>query len=51
MKRIKELEDENLCVKKMYAEECLISEARKEDLEGKWQKQSLGCEMAKKVLV
>ena len=36
MKRMKELEDENWRLKKMYAEERLISEVRKEALEGKW---------------
>ena len=36
MKRMKELEDENRRPKKMYAEECLISEVRKEALERKW---------------
>jgi putative transposase len=36
MKRMKELEDENRRLKKMYAEERLISEVRKEALEGKW---------------
>ena len=36
MKRMKELEDENRRLKKMYAEECLISEVCKEALEGKW---------------
>ena len=36
MKRMKELEDENRRPKKMYAEERLISEVRKEALEGKW---------------
>ena len=35
MKRMKELEDENRRLKKMYAEERLISEVRKEALEGK----------------
>jgi len=34
--RLKELEDENRRLKKMYAEERLISEVRKEALEGKW---------------
>ena len=37
MKRVKELEDENRRLKKMYAEERLKSELRKEALEGKWQ--------------
>ena len=36
MKRIKELEDENRRLKKMYAEERLVSEIRKEVIEGKW---------------
>ena len=36
MKRMKELEVENRRLKKMYAEECLISEVCKEALEGKW---------------
>jgi putative transposase len=36
MKRMKELEDENRRLKKMYAEERLISEVRKDALEGKW---------------
>jgi putative transposase len=36
MKRMKELEEENRRLKKMYAEERLISEVRKEALEGKW---------------
>ena len=36
MKRLKELEDENHRLKKMYAEERLKSELRKEALEGKW---------------
>ena len=36
MARLKELEDENRRLKKMYAEERLISEVRKEALEGKW---------------
>lgn len=36
MKRLKELEDENRRLKKMYAEERLISEVRKEVIEGKW---------------
>ena len=35
MKRMKELEDKNRRLKKMYAEERLISEVRKEALEGK----------------
>ncbi|ADP96856.1 transposase [Marinobacter adhaerens] len=35
MKRLKELEDENRRLKKMYAEERLKSELRKEALEGK----------------
>lgn len=36
MKRMKELEEENRRLKKMYAEERLISEVRKEALEGNW---------------
>ena len=36
MKRMKELEDENRRLKKMYAEERLVSEIRKEIIEGKW---------------
>lgn len=36
MKRLKELETENKRLKKMYAEERLKSELRKEALEGKW---------------
>ena len=36
MKRMKELEAENRRLKKMYAEERLKSEIRKEALEGKW---------------
>jgi len=36
MKRMKEMEDENRRLKKMYDEERLISEVRKEALEGKW---------------
>jgi putative transposase len=35
MKRMKELEDENRWLKKMYAEERIKSEIRKEALEGK----------------
>lgn len=35
MKRLKELEDENRRLKKMYAEERLKAEIRKEALEGK----------------
>lgn len=35
MKRLRELEDENRRLKKMYAEERLIAEIRKEALEGK----------------
>ena len=34
--RLKELEEENRRLKKMYAEERLKSEIRKEALEGKW---------------
>ena len=36
MARLKELEDENRRLKKMYAEERLVSEVRKEALEGKY---------------
>lgn len=36
MKRLKELEDENRRLKKMYAEERLKSELRQEALEEKW---------------
>ena len=36
MKRMKELEEENRRLKKMYAEECLKSQIRQEALEGKW---------------
>ncbi len=36
VKRLKELEEENKRLKKMYAEERLIAEIRKEALEGKW---------------
>ena len=36
MKRLKELEEENRRLKKMYAEERLKSELRKEALEKKW---------------
>ena len=36
MARLKELEGENRRLKKMYAEERLKSEIRKEALEGKW---------------
>ena len=36
VKRMKELEAENKRLKKMYAEERLKSEIRKEALEGKW---------------
>ena len=35
MKRLRELEEENRRLKKMYAEERLIAEIRKEALEGK----------------
>lgn len=35
IKRLKELEDENRRLKKMYAEECLKSQIRQEALEGK----------------
>jgi len=36
IKRMKELEDENRRLKKMYAEERFKAELRKEALEGKW---------------
>jgi putative transposase len=36
MKRMKELEDENRRLKKMYAEEKLIGEIAREALEKKW---------------
>lgn len=36
MKRLKELEEENRRLKKMYAEERLKAEIRLEALEGKW---------------
>ena len=36
MKCLKELEDENQRLKKMYAEERLKAELRQEALEGKW---------------
>lgn len=36
MARLKELEDDNRRLKKMYAEERLVSEVRKEALEGKY---------------
>ncbi len=36
MKRMKELEEENRCLKKMYAEERLKSEIVQEALEKKW---------------
>jgi len=36
MKRIKELEEENRRLKKMYAEERLTSEILKEAIEKKW---------------
>jgi len=35
MRRLKELEAENACLKKMYAEERIKSELRQEALEGK----------------
>lgn len=35
MKRMKELEEENRRLKKMYAEERIVSEIRKEALEGR----------------
>ena len=36
MSRLKELEEENRRLKKMYAEERLKAEIRQEALEGKW---------------
>lgn len=36
MKRMKELEEENRRLKKMYAEERLKAEIRQEVIEGKW---------------
>ena len=36
MSRLKELEEDNRRLKKMYAEERLVSEIRKEALEGKY---------------
>jgi putative transposase len=36
MKRLRELEQENLRLKKMYAEEKLKADVRQEALEGKW---------------
>ena len=36
MTKLKELEEENRRLKKMYAEERLVSEVRKEALEGKY---------------
>lgn len=36
MKCLRELEQENLSLKKMYAEEKLKAEVRQEALEGKW---------------
>lgn len=36
MQRLKELEDDRQRLKQMYAEERLISEVRKEVIEGKW---------------
>ena len=36
MTRLKDLEEENRRLKKMYAEERLVSEVRKEALEGKY---------------
>lgn len=36
VKRLKELEEENKRLKKMYAEERLKAEIRQEALEGKW---------------
>lgn len=35
MKRLKELEDENKRLKKMYAEECIKADIRQEIIEGK----------------
>jgi putative transposase len=35
MKRMKELEDENKRLKKMYAEECIKADIRQEIIEGK----------------
>ncbi|WP_292752709.1 IS3 family transposase, partial [Methylophaga sp. UBA4204] len=50
IKRLKELEDENRRLKKMYAEECLKSQIRQEALEGKLVKPSLRKEMAQQVV-
>ncbi|MAL49609.1 MULTISPECIES: IS3 family transposase [unclassified Methylophaga] len=50
IKRLKELEDENRRLKKMYAEECLKSQIRQEALEGKVVKPSLRKEMAQQVV-
>ncbi|MFE8072966.1 IS3 family transposase [Marinobacteraceae bacterium S3BR75-40.1] len=50
MKRLKELEDENRRLKKMYAEERLKAELRQEALEGKVVKPSRRKEMAQKVV-
>jgi putative transposase len=36
MKRMKELEEENRRLKKIYAEECLMEEIAREALEKKW---------------
>ena len=36
VKRLKELEEENSRLKKMYAEEKLVSDIRKEAIEKKW---------------
>ena len=36
MGRVKELEDDNRRLKKMYAEERLVTETHKEALEGNW---------------
>ncbi|WP_460314521.1 IS3 family transposase [Aliiglaciecola aliphaticivorans] len=51
MKRLKELEDENKRLKKMYAEERLVAEIRKEALEGKFVRPSQRKEMAKNAIV
>ncbi|WP_289032246.1 IS3 family transposase, partial [uncultured Paraglaciecola sp.] len=50
MKRLKELEDENKRLKKMYAEERLVAEIRKEALEGKVVRPSQRKEMAKNAI-
>ena len=36
LNELKRLQEENAKLKKLYAEERLVSEARKELLEGKW---------------